>query len=110
MPFARLSAALWNTHQVRSIHVSSDYQATWVSKQRAEHLRRIGVGRGILLESFNGFLVVEAVGSKLGDGLVLSHQEADYELQAVWCTGPKAKLTEARRLLGLDREVRQRAG
>ncbi len=79
------------------------YQARWISKGRLAAIRKDGrVTRGVVLESFNGFLIVEPVGSDLGDGKPLSREEADYELQPVWCPGPKVKLTEARKLLGLE--------
>jgi hypothetical protein len=81
------------------------YQARWISKQRLEELRRTRqVQQGIVLDSFNGFLIVEPVGSDLGDGPILSPEEADFELQPVWCSGPRARLRAARELLGLDPE------
>ena len=49
----------------------------------------------------SGFLVVEPIGSNLGDGDVLDHTEADYELNPAWCLTPKPRLNEARRRLGL---------
>jgi len=79
-----------------------DYQIRWISKQRAESVKKAGLGRALLLDNINGFLIVEPVGSNLGDGHVLSQREADYELQPVWCTGPKAQLRYARRRLGLE--------
>jgi hypothetical protein len=83
--------------------MSSNYHVRWVSKRRAETLRKEGLLRqASLLDSFNGFLLIEPVGTELGDGPVLSPQEADYELQGVWCPGPKAELERARRLIGLD--------
>jgi hypothetical protein len=82
--------------------MASAYQARWVSKPRLDLLKKSGrLGEGMLLDSFNGFLIVEPVGSDLGDGNVLSPFEADYELQEVWCSGPKSKLKQARKLLGL---------
>ncbi len=84
----------------------SAYQARWVSKGRYESLRRSGkLGQAVLLDTFSGYIVVEPVGSDLGDGAVLSPQEADYELQPVYYTGPKAKLREARNRLGLEHEA-----
>jgi hypothetical protein len=78
------------------------FQARWISKQRLDAIRRSReVARGVLLDSFNGFLIVEPVGSDLGDGSILSREDADYELNPVWCSGPKGRLREARRLLGL---------
>jgi hypothetical protein len=83
--------------------MTQEYQARWVSKKQAEELRRSGRARdGVLLDSFNGFLLIEPVGSDLGDGPVLSREEAEFELQPVWCTGSKSRLAEARRLLGLE--------
>jgi len=79
------------------------YQARWISRQRAEDLRKHrGLGGALLLDLFNGYLLVEPVGGDLGDGAVLSPQEADYELQPVWHQGPAAVLREARRRLGLE--------
>jgi hypothetical protein len=84
----------------------SRHQARWISKGRLEQLRRArSSGRGVVLESFSGFLIVEPKGSDLGDGPVLSHQEADYELRPVWCAGNKTRLKEARELLGLGAEA-----
>jgi hypothetical protein len=56
----------------------------------------------MLLDSFNGFILVGPAGAGLADGPALSPSEADYELNPAWCTGPRAKLAEARRLLGLE--------
>jgi len=79
------------------------YQAQWVSKAKAESLRRSGVlAGGVLLDSFNGFVVIEPVGSEWGDGKILSTEEADYELSPAWCLESKARVSQARRLLGLD--------
>jgi hypothetical protein len=79
-----------------------DYQVRWTSKDRFQTLRRsVRPGQAVLLESMKGFLVVEPVGSDLGDGPLLTPEEAEYELQPVWCTGPMSKLNEARRRLGL---------
>ena len=84
----------------------ADYHARWVSKRRLEHIRRTkDPTRVVVLDSFNGFLIVEPMGSNLGDGPVLSRVEADYELRPVWCGEAKAKLREARELLGLDPEA-----
>jgi hypothetical protein len=87
-----------------------EYQIRWISKQRAEAVKKAGLGRALLLDNINGFLIVEPVGSNLGDGRVLSRREADYELQPVWCTGPKAELRDARRRLGLESGARELAG
>jgi hypothetical protein len=78
------------------------FQARWISKQRADAIRKTVYQQGaMLLDSFNGLIVIEQVGSQLGDGHVLTTSEADYELQPVWCLEPKTKLAEARRRLGL---------
>jgi hypothetical protein len=83
----------------------TEFEARWVSKQRRDSLIRSGrLGRAILVDLFNGFLIVEPVGSNLGDGEVLSSEAADYELRPVWCLSPKAKLRDARKLLGLEAE------
>jgi hypothetical protein len=83
-----------------------EYQARWISKRRLDAIRRTREStRGIPLDSFNGFLMVEPVGSNLGDGPVLSREEADFELRPVWCSGTKARLRDARELLGLDPEA-----
>jgi len=48
------------------------YQARWLSKGRRDKLRRSGASaQGILLDSLNGFLIVEPVGSNLGDAELL---------------------------------------
>src|SRR5262245_4447664 len=81
------------------------HQVRWISRRRIDALRRTGTLRpGLLLESFNGYLIVEPAGSNLGDGEVLSRENADYELQEVWVAGSRAKLAEARRLVGLEAE------
>jgi hypothetical protein len=81
----------------------TEYEARWVSRGRAQALRRSGgVRQGVLLDSFNGFILVGPAGTGLADGPALSASEADYELNPAWCPGPRAKLVEARRLLGLD--------
>jgi hypothetical protein len=86
--------------------MTSEYQARWVSKRRLDQIRKAkDPARVVILDSFNGFLIVEPVGSNLGDGPVLSRDEADYELRPVWCSGVKAKLREARELLGLNPEA-----
>jgi len=82
--------------------MTQEYQVRWISKQQLDTLRKSrAVTQGIVLDSFNGFLIVEPLGSNLGDGNILSHEEAEYELTPVWCTGPKTKLFQARKLLGL---------
>jgi len=83
--------------------MANTYRARWISKQRLESLRRTGhLGQSVILESFNGFIIVEPAGADLGDGEIMSVETADYELRPVWCTGAKAKLREARKLLGLE--------
>ena len=83
--------------------MTQGYQARWVSKRRLDQIRKAKeTAKGIVLDSFNGFLIVEPVGSNLGDGPLLSREEADYELRPVWCSGAKARLREARELLGLS--------
>ena len=84
--------------------MQTSYQARRISKARADEVKRSGsiLGRAILLDTFNGFIIVEPVGSNLGDGSPLSLEEADYELQAVWHLGPKATLRDARCRLGLE--------
>ena len=82
------------------------YQARWVSKARADAVRKsLHMAGAMLLDSFNGIVIIEPLGSKLGDGPVMSSQQADYELQAVWCRESPAKIHEARKLLGLEAEV-----
>jgi len=82
------------------------YQARWVSKARVEALKKSqSLGQAVLLDTFNGFIIIEPVGSDLGDGAVLSREEAEYELQPVWYTGPKAKLRDARRRLALEQDA-----
>lgn len=79
------------------------YHARWISKRRLDDIRRSrDSARGVVLDSFNGFLIVEPAGTNLGDGPILTPEESDYELRPVWCAGDKAKLRLARELLGLD--------
>jgi hypothetical protein len=90
--------------------VSGKYQARWISKQRRDALKRTGaLKNAILLDSFNGFLVVEPIGGTLGDGAIIPAEAADYELSPVWCLDAKSKLTAARRLLGLEPDPQDRA-
>jgi hypothetical protein len=85
--------------------MATQFQARWVSRPRVNQLKRTGaLAQGVLLDTFKGFVIVEPAGSKLGDGALLSREEAEYELQPVWYTGPKAKLREARQRLGLETE------
>ena len=79
------------------------YEARWISKTRADAIRKSAIATGaMLLAAFKGMIVVAPAGARLGDGDPLSRQEADYELQAAWCTESKTKLENARKLLGLD--------
>ena len=91
--------------------MQTGYRARWISRQRIPALGKSGeLGRGLLLDTFKGFIVVEPPDIMLGDGAVLSAQEADIELQTAFCLETRAKLTKARRLLGLDGHASQRAG
>jgi hypothetical protein len=78
--------------------------ARWVSRERAAALRKAGtLKQAILLDMFNGrFILVAPPGDGLDDGTILTRDEADYELQPVWFTGPMTTLREARRRLGLE--------
>jgi hypothetical protein len=91
--------------------MNAPYQARWISKRRADEVKKSGVlGRALLINTFNGIIIIEPVESNLGDGDILSVEEADYELQPVWHLGPKAMLREARRRLGLEAEAGQLSG
>jgi len=79
--------------------MENGYRARWVSKDRADALRK--TGRGSLINSQAGFIVVEPVDSQLGDGQVLSTMEADFEIRPTWCLEKTARLRDARRQLGL---------
>jgi len=79
------------------------YEARWISKTRADAVRKDLRAKGsVLLSAFNGMIIVEPRGTNFGDGEILSPPEADYELQPVWCIEPKSKLEGARKLLGLE--------
>jgi hypothetical protein len=84
--------------------MQAPYQARRISKRRADELQRSGdiVNRALVLDTYNGFLVIEPMGANLGVGAPLSPEEVDDELQPVWHLGPRSRLREARRLLGLD--------
>lgn len=82
--------------------MSSQYQARWISRPRAVAVKKSGHRDALVLDTLNGILLIEPVGSHLGDGPVLNRREADYELQPVWYTGTTAKLLQARQMLGLD--------
>src|SRR6185312_2301958 len=87
------------------IIMQAPYEARRISKPRADEIKKSKViGTALLLGTFNGFIIVEPKGANLGDGEILSEQEADYELQPVWHLGPKAMLRDARRRLGLERD------
>ena len=78
------------------------YQARWISKDRRNALLKSRpVVKWLVVDSFNGFIVVEPVGSNLGDGQVLAPDVADCEIRAAWCQDSRAKLTQARKLLHL---------
>ncbi|HZV03505.1 MAG TPA: hypothetical protein VE999_00310 [Gemmataceae bacterium] len=86
--------------------MQGQFQIRRVSKQRADELKKSGaLGRSLLLDTFNGFLLIEPVGSNLGDGDFLSPEEAEYELQPVWHLGPMSALRQARKRLGLEAEI-----
>jgi hypothetical protein len=83
--------------------MAPSYDARWVSKPRADELRRRGVPRDtVLVGALKGFIVVEPHKSHLGDGPDLSSLEAQVELDIVWCTETRVKLRQARLLLGLE--------
>jgi hypothetical protein len=85
--------------------MQSSFQARRISKPRADEVKKSGaLRRAMLLDTFNGIILVEPEDSHLADGETLSVEEADYELQPVWHLGPKAALREARKRLGLEAE------
>jgi hypothetical protein len=91
------------TEKKAIIMMQTRYEVRWLSKARRDELRRSGASaRGILLDSLKGFLFVEPVESHLGDGEILTPEEADFELSDAWCLEPQRKLREARKLLGLE--------
>jgi hypothetical protein len=78
------------------------YKAQWISKSRCEALRKSQPRQDVLLlDTFEGFIVVEPADESLGDGPVLSPDECDYELRLAWYAGPVARLAAARQRLGL---------
>lgn len=88
--------------------MDEQFQLRRISKTCADQLKKSGaLGSSLLLDTFNGFLLVEPVGSNLGDGDILAQEEADYELQPVWHLGPKTLLRKARMRLGLEAEANQ---
>jgi hypothetical protein len=83
--------------------MKANFQARRVSRQLVSTLRRSGnLDQGLILDTFKGFIVVEPCNRPLGDGEVLSVQDAVMEIQPAWCLEPKAKVVRAHRLLGLD--------
>jgi hypothetical protein len=91
--------------------MQEQFQARRISKRRADEVKKSGfLGRSLLINTFNGIIIIEPVGSNLGDGDVLSPEEADYELQPVWHLGPKTMLREARKRVGLESEAGHLAG
>ena len=80
--------------------MKSSFQARWLSKKQAESLRKSGrLGRALLLDSFKGFIVIEPCAERLGDGDVLSPEEAAFEVNDAWCMESRVKIAQARRLL-----------
>lgn len=87
---------------------TSSFQARRISKPHADQLKKSGaLGGAMLVDTFNGIIIIEPEESQLGDGEALSREDADYELQPVWHLGPKTQLREARRRLGLEVEAGQ---
>ena len=83
----------------------TNLQARWISRQRLHQLQKVGLPREALhLNHLSGIVAVEPIGSDLGDGAILEPHEADYELQPAWILDSKARLRQARRLLGLEAE------
>lgn len=86
--------------------MQSTFQARRISKRRADELKKAGLPRrAMLLDTFNGIILIEPLDSNLGEGEALAMEEADYELQPVWHLGPRTALREARKRLGLDAEA-----
>jgi hypothetical protein len=91
--------------------MQTSFQARRISKPKADQVKKSGLlGRSLLMNTFNGIIIIEPLESNLGDGDTLSSEEADYELQPVWHLGPKTLLREARRRVGLEAEVRRMGG
>ena len=85
--------------------MQSTFQARRISKPRADQVKKSGaLGHSMLLDTFNGIIIIEPKDSHLADGDDLPVEEADYELQPVWHLGAKATLREARKRLGLPAE------
>jgi len=86
--------------------MQAEFQARRISKRRADEVKKSGnLGRALLMNTFNGIIIIEPVGSNLGDGDIMSPEEADYELQPVWHLGPRTMLRDARKRLGLEAEA-----
>jgi hypothetical protein len=86
--------------------MKANFQARRVSRQLVSTLRRSGsIEPGLILDTFKGFIVVEPCNRPLGDGEVLTVQDAVMEIQPAWCLEPKAKVVRAHRLLGLNVEA-----
>jgi hypothetical protein len=84
----------------------TQHKAQWISKSLFEALRRSeGLRDFLLLETSEGFIVVERAGKNLGDGPILSPEECEYELQPAWYAGPIVRLAEARQRLGLSTDI-----
>jgi hypothetical protein len=80
------------------------FRAHWISKQKADLLKRSGrLGCALLLDHMKGFIIVEPPGSHLGDGRPLSNEAAEFELTSVWCLESKNQIARARHLLGMGR-------
>jgi hypothetical protein len=87
--------------------MQNSYEARWITRPRADKVRRTGASAGaLLLDTSNGIIIVQPSGSDLGDGPRLTRAETEYELQAAWYLGPLSKLRQARNLLGLEAEER----
>ena len=79
------------------------YQARRISKSQADALRRRSdLRQTLLLDCFSGFILVAPEGSISTEGEILAPEVADYELRSAWSYSPLTKLTQARRLLGLE--------
>jgi hypothetical protein len=89
--------------------MQDQYQARRITKGRIDALRRTGqINRGVLIDSFTGFLIVEPTGSNLGDGEILGRDSADFELRPVWCLVSQTKLDQARHLLGFNSQPKRK--
>lgn len=87
------------------------YRARRVSKDRVHDIKRRGAINGaVVLNAYNGFIIVEPVGSNLGDGEILPPETADSELRPPWCLDSHNQLLKARQRLHLGDYQRQLAG